>query len=279
MASGQWNGSGRGFNESNNNTSYHFAYTELTGDGEMIAKVDSLENTNVDAGAAIVLRTSLDDQSGDAATVLARPTSGSQFTSRGFDAGDGNGSQTFDLSKLPGPVWLRLERRGNSVIGYVGPDGITWAPMQHIVFDDLPDTVFIGLASTSHTTSTNRATAEFSNVQISAQPDLNVVTSGSNTPPTVSSSDLAETAYLSSSATSTNEVATEHAQLFNGVIGNTDGNTGNDGEVRINQNDTITINFDTISQPEGYDITQINTYFGLEHRCGRPFEPGLWGSL
>ena len=269
FSNGVWtvNGSGNGFNEGSS-TSYYFVYTQLSGDGEMIAKVNSLENTNVDAGAALVLRTSLTDPQGDNATISARPTEGSQFSSRGTDAADGSGSQTFPLSNLPdGSVWLRLERRGNSVVGYVGPDGVTWAPMNHVIFDDLPDTVFIGLASTS-ATNNFRATAVFSDVQISAQPEIMVAASGSDDPPTVSSNDLAQTAFLSSSASSDNELGTEHGQLFNGLIGNSDGDTGEMGEVRMNSGDTLTINFDTVTQPQGYDITQIDSFFGWNIAAG-----------
>ena len=269
FSNGVWtvNGSGNGFNEGSN-TSYYFVYTQLSGDCEMIAKVNSLEDTDADAGAALVLRTSLTDERGDNATISARPDEGSQFSSRGTDAADGSGGQTFPLSNLPdGSVWLRLERRGNRVVGYVGPDGVTWTPMQHVIFDDLPDTVFIGLASTS-ATNNFRATAIFSDVQISEQPDLAVVDSYSDESPEVSSSDLAQTAFLSSSAVSGNELGTEHGQLFNGLIGDLDGNTGDIGEVRMNSGDTLTINFDTTTQPDGYDISQIDSFFGWNIAAG-----------
>ena len=155
------------------------------------------------------------------------------------------------------------------MVGYVGPDGVTWAPMNHVIFDDLPDTVFIGLASTSATNNL-RATAVFSDVQISSQSELNVAVSSFSEDdiPAVSSSDLAQTAFLSSSAISDNELATEHAQLINGLIGNTDGGTGDVGEVRVNQGDSFTINLDTISQPEGYDISQIDSVFGWNTAAG-----------
>ena len=95
-------------------------------------------------------------------------------------------------------MWLRLERRGDRVIGYVGPDGVTWAPMQkHCFFDDLPETVFIGLASTNHDNGTDTATAVFSNVQMSEQPVLVVEDSYSDdVPPAVRSDDLAQNGPL-----------------------------------------------------------------------------------
>ena len=253
FSNGRWtvNGSGSGFDR-NGSTSFRYAYTQLSGDGEMIAKVDFLEDTDANAGAALVLRTSLTDVRSDAANVYARPTEGSQFSSRGIDAGDGDGAQTFPLSNLQdGDVWLRLERRGNRVVGYVGSDGVNWAPMQHVIFDDLPDAVFIGLASTNYDNGTNRATARFTNVQISEQPDLVVEDSyaDENDPPTVSANDLAQTALLSSSA----ENADNHERLIDGNV---------DGTVRLDSDSVLTINLDTIAQPQGYDISEINSVFG-----------------
>ena len=253
FSDGKWtlDGSGRGF-DAGSNTGYHFAYTQLSGDGEMIAKVGSLDNTNTDANAALVLRTSLTDNRSDAANIYARPTEGSQFSSRGIDAGDGDGDQTFPLSNLQdGDVWLRLERRGNRVVGYVGPDGVTWAPMQHVIFDDLPDAVFIGLASTNRDNGSTLASAVFSNVQISTQPELVVEDSyaDENDPPTVSTNDLAQTALLNSSALN----ADNHARLIDGSL---------DGTVRLDSDSVLTINLDTNSQPQGYDISEINSVFG-----------------
>ena len=257
FSNGVWTleGAGSGFDR-NGSTSFRYAYTQLSGDGEMIAKVDSLENTdgsiNANAGAALVLRTSLTEVRSDAANVFARPTEGSQFSSRGIDAGDGNGAQTFPLSNLQdGNVWLRLERRGNSVVGYVGPDGVTWTPMQHVIFDDLPDAVFIGLASTNYDNGTGRATARFSNVQISSQPELVVQDSyaDENAPPTVSANDLAQAFLPSSSA----ENIDNFKDLINGNIGNT---------TRLDSDSVLTIDLDTISQPQGYDISEINSVFG-----------------
>jgi len=170
FSDGTWTltGSGNGLNEQS--ISYHYAYTTLSGDGEMIARVRSIENTDPNADAALVIRASLTDPQASAATISARPQQGTQFGARVFDAADGNGSQTFPLSNLPdGPVWLKLERRGNRVFGFTGPDGVTWAPMQHVIFEDWPEDVFIGLAATSHNNS-ELATATFSDVQISVRP-------------------------------------------------------------------------------------------------------------
>jgi hypothetical protein len=82
-----------------------------------------------------------------------------------------------------------------------------------------------------------------------------------NSAPAISDNDLAQTAYLSSAGTGGNE-ASQHAQLFNGLLGNTDGDTNDDGEVRLTSAETISVTFDTSVNTAGYDLTEINTYFG-----------------
>ncbi|MDP4610390.1 MAG: S8 family peptidase, partial [Opitutales bacterium] len=80
-------------------------------------------------------------------------------------------------------------------------------------------------------------------------------------PPTFSTEDLAQTAYLSSSATGGYSSA-EHAQLFNGTIGNTDADHNDSGEVQLHSDNTITVNLDTSVYTDGYDLTGIETIFG-----------------
>ena len=125
--------------------SFHYVYTKLKGDGALIAKVDSIENTDSGAKAMVVIRETLSSDSKMAA-VAARAELGSEFHSRGFDAADGSGYQEFSLSTVP--AWIKIERRGKSVTGYVGPDGVNWTPMQHTLFT-LPKNCYIGLGVTA----------------------------------------------------------------------------------------------------------------------------------
>ena len=97
------------------------------------------------------------------AAVAARAGLGSEFLSRGFDAADGSGHQEFSLSKVP--TWIKIERRGKSITGYVGPDGVSWTPMQHTLFT-LPTNCYIGLGVTSRNPK-EPCTVTFSNVQFS----------------------------------------------------------------------------------------------------------------
>jgi PKD repeat protein len=79
--------------------------------------------------------------------------------------------------------------------------------------------------------------------------------------PSFYSNDLAQTYYLSSSFTGGNE-GSQNAELFNGLIGNDDGDANDLGEVRLTSGETITIDFDVSVNTNGYDITDISTIAG-----------------
>ena len=159
---GTWtvNGSGSDLYGGGSEDSFHFAYTEMSGDGAFIARINSVENTNSAAKAAVVIRESLSANSKMAA-VSGRPTAGTEFSARGFDAADGSGGQVFSLSVTP--TWIKIERRGNSIVGFVGPDGVTWAPMQNTHFS-MSNNYYIGLGVTARNNSTVN-TSTFTNVQ------------------------------------------------------------------------------------------------------------------
>lgn len=105
-------------------------------------------------------------------------------------------------------------------------------------------------------------------ISLSAHAGTQVVTTKSATAPTVSSSDLAQTQYFSSSATGGNEVATEHAQLFNGLIGDVDSSTAQSGEVTMGSGNTFTVALDISVNTYGYDITGIDSVFGWNPGAG-----------
>jgi hypothetical protein len=97
---------------------------------------------------------------------------------------------------------------------------------------------------------------------------LTVDTVKSSTPPAFSTNDLAQTQYLSSSATGGNQVATEHAQLFNGVIGDEDSGTADTGLVTMDSSNTFTVELNTSLNTNGYDITGIDSIFGWNPASG-----------
>ena len=98
--------------------------------------------------------------------------------------------------------------------------------------------------------------------------EVQVATTQSETPPAVSATDLAQSEFLSSSAIGGEAVATRSAELFNGIIGNNSSDTGDNGVVRMNTDNTVTINFDTSNNTLGYDISGITSIFGWNTIAG-----------
>ena len=71
----------------------------------------------------------------------------------------------YALSVVAPPYWVRIDRAGNTLTGYVSPDGDAWTQIGDPRTIAMNNPVLIGLALTSH--NANQATsAEFSNVSI-----------------------------------------------------------------------------------------------------------------
>lgn len=87
-------------------------------------------------------------------------------------------------------------------------------------------------------------------------------TSAIGSPPSFDTGDLGQTQQLSTSGSGGGQASTESAQLFNGVIGNTDGDTNDNGEVSLDSSSVITIDFDISTNTQGYDLTGLNSVFG-----------------
>ncbi|MBN8280369.1 MAG: PQQ-dependent sugar dehydrogenase, partial [Gammaproteobacteria bacterium] len=142
---------------------FHFAHRTLTGDGDVVARVASLTNTDPWAKAGVMLRESLAANSRFALMLMTPGSTGAAFhyrTSAGGNAappGSGDGTSTL-------PRWVKISRRGNLVSGYTSTDGATWTLRDSVTLA-LPATVYAGLAVTSHQDGT-LATGVFSSVQV-----------------------------------------------------------------------------------------------------------------
>ncbi|MDF7798632.1 Ig-like domain-containing protein [Pontiellaceae bacterium B1224] len=102
---------------------------------------------------------------------------------------------------------------------------------------------------------------------VAEKKEIAVSTHGWSIAPIVSNNDLAQTQYESSSATGGNEAA-QHAQLFNGTLGNADTDSNDSGEVQLSSENTVTVTFDTSVNTNGYDLTGITSYFGWNTSAG-----------
>ena len=149
-----------------NSDEFHFAFKQVTGASAIIAKVESLDNTDPFAKAGVMIRDTLGPGSRNAA-VFITPENGVRFQYRNTAGGI---TDRLFAEGITTPQWVKLERTaGGLVRGYYSEDGTTWERFNLIqVRMDMP--AYIGLALTSHNTELT-CEAKFSNVSF---PDTSV---------------------------------------------------------------------------------------------------------
>jgi hypothetical protein len=141
---------------------FHFAYRTLTGAGSIVARVNSILDTNSWAKAAVMIRETLEPGSKNAA-IAVTPGNGVSFQWRSdTDAGSSNAAE----GGITAPHWVKLERdmAGNFTASH-SADGTSWQMVG--VFENVPmsGAVLIGLAVTSHDAG-ETTEAVFSNVTL-----------------------------------------------------------------------------------------------------------------
>ncbi|MFC1794449.1 hypothetical protein ACFL3Q_12775, partial [Planctomycetota bacterium] len=157
---------GSGIDIWDNSDQFHFAFKEVTGTAKIIAKVESLENTQEFAKAGVMIRDSLDADSANIA-VFITPENGVRFQFR--NTADGTTDRQF-VEGITAPQWVRLERTsGGLVRAYYSVDGTTWERF-NLIQVTMSSPMYIGLAVTSHDADLT-CEAKFSNVSF---PDTNV---------------------------------------------------------------------------------------------------------
>jgi len=153
---------------------FHYAFKQLAGVGSIIAKVESVDNTDPWAKAGVMIRETLDAGSKFAAVYITStnpdgtPTQGCRFQGRT----DTDGSATSDTSvatdeqkTVTAPYWVKLERDfAGNLRGYNSSDGSTWSPLVWRPSISMNSNVYIGLALTSHNAALT-CEAKFSGVQ------------------------------------------------------------------------------------------------------------------
>jgi hypothetical protein len=144
-----------------------FAYKPLSGNGVIVAKVESLGNSDPWAKGGIMIRESLDAGS-RFAIVFASPANGVRFQARpitGVAATSDTPVATPEQIALQTPVWIKLERSGSTFNAYYSANGVTWTAMSWNpqTINMVAPTVYIGLAVTSHNVNVP-TTASFSGV-------------------------------------------------------------------------------------------------------------------
>jgi plastocyanin/regulation of enolase protein 1 (concanavalin A-like superfamily) len=164
FSNGVYTLTGSGADIWNNSDSFHFMYVPLSGDGQIVARVTSMQfqgSTQLRAKAGVMMRDSLSD---DARNVMLEisPDNSTTMQQR-MAAGSGTGT-VLNLGGSAAPFWLKLTRIGDTFTGYRSVDGINWTSFASTT-GSMGQTIYVGLAVNSHDDS-QVVTSTFDNVSI-----------------------------------------------------------------------------------------------------------------
>ena len=148
---------------------FRMVYKQLPGDGSIVARVASLENTHAFAKAGVMVRASLQGNSPNA-MIYVSPENGVRLQQRmTYDEASSSDTETAseEQKAVAAPAWIKIERSGSVVTAWYATDeaGTNW-----VVASGSPQDVtllngpaFIGLAVCSHVAGTSTV-AEFTDV-------------------------------------------------------------------------------------------------------------------
>ena len=147
---------------------FRYVYQTLSGDGTLLARVTSIQNTNPWAKGGVMIRESLAANSSQAMMVLT-PGNGVAFQRRKT-----TGGVTFHTggASVVAPYWVKIVRSGSTFSGYSSPDGVNWSLVGSDTIS-MATNVYFGLALTSHNNAV-LCTAKFDSVNASAGSALRI---------------------------------------------------------------------------------------------------------
>jgi|ERR1043166_1330871 regulation of enolase protein 1 (concanavalin A-like superfamily) len=146
------------------NDGFHFVWRPLRGDGQIVARVLTVENTMNHAKAGVMFRESLAADSKHAEACVT-PVDGTQFLARAETGGKTTSTHTgLDKGKLP--YWVKLVRAGDQFSGYESADGSHWSLIGSTNLVMKTDAC-VGLVTSSHQ-KTILCTATLDNVTVEA---------------------------------------------------------------------------------------------------------------
>jgi len=152
-----------------------FAYTQFTGDGDVVVRVRSLERINGDTISGLMIRESLDP---GALMVFAGYQSGGQATLRWRDAVDAPLAGDIEEPDFPAtiviPQWFRITRTGDTFAAAYSADKVAWEPLGDPVTVDMSNEVFLGLGVAANIADDNvgtTTTSELNGLEVTGSVD------------------------------------------------------------------------------------------------------------
>ncbi|MBN2272598.1 MAG: lamin tail domain-containing protein, partial [Sedimentisphaerales bacterium] len=125
---------------------FHYMYLPMTGDGELMARVVSVQNTDSWAKAGVMIRETLGATS-TFAMIVATPGNGVAFQYRASTNGD---CQHYGDSGLNAPQYVKIVRTGGTITGYSSANGSAPWTSQGSASISMAADVYVGLCVTSH---------------------------------------------------------------------------------------------------------------------------------
>jgi hypothetical protein len=146
---GTYTMTGSGADIWNQSDEFHYAYKTLSGPGSIVARVESVENTNEWAKAGVMIRETLDPGSVHA-TMVVTPAQGVSFQRRP-GTGDASTSANSTTGDEAAPCWVKIERDlAGNFTAYSSADGSAWQMLGVSESIQMGANVHIGLAVTAH---------------------------------------------------------------------------------------------------------------------------------
>ncbi|MEP6914281.1 MAG: Ig-like domain-containing protein, partial [Acidobacteriota bacterium] len=192
----------------------HYAYTSLTGNGSIVARVTSIQNVNAWTKAGVMIRNSASPSAAQAFMLVASSaTKGVPFQRRPADGASSVGTSG---SQSTAPRWVKLVRAGSLITGYESADGASWVTVGSDTFT-MGATVLVGLAVSSHLSGVNAA-ATFDNVVVSTTTGPpNVFPSVSMTSPANGATGTAPAAFTLSASASDSDGSIAKVDFYAGA--------------------------------------------------------------
>ncbi len=138
----------------NTTDSGRVVYDSMSGDGQIQARVDSVQPVNVWSKAGVMMRTSGSDASCPNAYMLVSASNGVAFQIRSSE--NASTVQVGGVSGITAPCWVRVVKSGGTFSGYYAEDDGgqpgTWIQVGTSGTANLGSSFVTGLASTAHTT-------------------------------------------------------------------------------------------------------------------------------
>jgi regulation of enolase protein 1 (concanavalin A-like superfamily) len=151
---------GAGFDVWGTADGLQYVYKRMSGDGSIVARVNSISNTHAWAKAGVMIRETTSPGSPHAMSLV----SAAKGLALQFRPTADGASQSGPIASGTAPQWVKLERRASTFIASVSTDGLAWRELGRATIV-MSDDVLAGVAITSHNTGA-LATAEFDNVSV-----------------------------------------------------------------------------------------------------------------